>query len=70
MTRTRISFKAARPAEVEFTLSMTMKLDDWRALRTMVNDNWPGWELRDAISDLITKAEQQFEGQIKPKEPT
>lgn len=61
MDRTHICMRATNPNDIMFTLQMTMKLDDWRSLRNMINHQWPGWELRDAIADLITKAEVQFE---------
>lgn len=51
------------PNEVEVTVTLTMKLKDWKRLRDQVADQYPGWELRSVISDLVAKAGSHFEEQ-------
>lgn len=58
----------ARPDAVDVTLTVTMPLGQWRALRDSLNTKYPGWAFGDMIGRAITKAEAGFidEGKYEP----
>lgn len=73
-----LALQATNPDEVEFTLSVTHKLKDWRLLRQQlsamatdnVRPNWPAGELFDQISDIIRQATQTYLPKSKDSEET
>ena len=59
------TFKIKDPDEVEMTLTVTMKLKDWRLIKGCVagknyDENWPAWSLHGDIDALISSAEETF----------
>lgn len=56
----KATFKASDPKDLTFTLTVSMSLEHWKALRAQLGDQWPSWQFGAAIRDLVTKAEQTF----------
>jgi hypothetical protein len=56
----KAKIKAQKPDEIEMELTLTMRLKDWKELRSQVQQAWPSWEVGSAISDLINQAEKHF----------
>lgn len=56
--------------EAEATLTITMKIGQWRKLREQLKrvelNQWPAWKLRGMIVEIIDKAETSIFG----SEPT
>lgn len=50
------------PAEVQATLSITMKIRDWARLREQLTttSGWPAWEVIEMIEKLVGKAEAAY----------
>jgi hypothetical protein len=48
------------PNEIEFTLTITMTLEEWRKLRDELGHRWPASDLASDIGDMIIKANQSF----------
>ena len=45
---------------IEATLSVTMPIGEWRALRAQLADQHPSWRFASAISNVIEQAERVF----------
>lgn len=52
--------KVEQPAEVEFTMTITMKAREWEALRDELSNKWPASTLSYRISDLLGQARKIF----------
>lgn len=51
----------SKPDAIEFTLSITMTLGEWKELREEVDSKkHTGWKLRAEISDMIQMAQTKF----------
>ena len=63
----KANFKARNPDDIDFTLTITMTLKEWKELNKHVgyNENWP---IAKAISEMRIKAEQSFYSDIGGKE--
>lgn len=59
----KCTMKVTTPEEVEVTLSITMKLIDWRILREQLATEHPSWQLSAAIVNLIDEVKQTFQHQ-------
>ena len=58
-------FKAEKPGTHEYTMVMTMDLDDWRQLRDQLCGDkiyapWPASNLTSAITDMVSQAEKIY----------
>jgi hypothetical protein len=65
-SRFRATFKLANPDVMDATMTVTMNIGDWKQLRDQLNAThtaFPAWKLRDAIGDLVRRAEQDFEAE-------
>lgn len=56
----KASFTCENPGDTIFTLTVSLSLRTWIELRDRVPETWPGWELRDAIGDMIAQATEKF----------
>lgn len=56
----KAKFQAEKPKEIEFTMSITMTLDDWIRLKDQLDTNYPSWELSTRIRALIEQANRVF----------
>ncbi len=57
----RAIFKFIQPNDVEATMSITMTVGQWRALRDQLSGSQhPGWKLRSTIIDLLAEADRTF----------
>jgi hypothetical protein len=57
----RSTIKATNPNEVDFTMSVTMPLGDWRKLAAQLESNaHPSWVLSRDIRNLVSKATAEF----------
>ena len=59
-------YRLARPRDVDATLEVTMSVGDWVKLLKQLNDtadsmSYPAWKFRELISEIIQKAETEFE---------
>lgn len=59
---------AADPESIEMTLTITMPLKDWKALRKQLQDGYPAWKLGSMITSATLKAQEHFEerGELDP----
>lgn len=49
------------PEKVKTTLTVTMTIEEWRALQKQLPDNvWPAWKFANEISDMISRANLHF----------
>lgn len=58
----RTVFKLQQPDTIEATMTITMPLNEWKALRTELSGRWPSSRLSDQIDVMVSKAEQIFVG--------
>lgn len=56
----RARFKIEKPEDIEATVTITMKLSDWEALRDQLKDSWPSWKLTAVINDLLSQGGKIF----------
>lgn len=57
----RAVLKTTNPDEIEFTLTVTMSLKDWKELREAVDGKtWPASRLHEQISDMVIHATKHF----------
>lgn len=63
----KAKYRLAAPELVDATLEVTLSIHDWKRLlaQTDSKDNglYPMWRFRNAISDLITKANAAYEAE-------
>lgn len=48
------------PDAVEVTLTLTMTLGDWKALRGSLCSKYPDWQLGNVIGQAVSKIEARF----------
>lgn len=63
-----ISFELKDPDKLEAELTLRMTVGDFKQLKEAIGTKWPGWKVSHAIHDLIARAEQTFNVEIKPDE--
>lgn len=58
------TFTANNPDDIEFTLTITMTLKEWKALSKHIgySENWP---IAKAISDMRAQADKMFYTDLK-----
>ena len=54
------TYKVKDPDKIEFTLTITMSLKDWKELQSQLATNWPSSMLSRDISDVTAKAQKVF----------
>ena len=61
----RADFSATKPKEHEYTMSVTMTIEDWMCLRRgMSGDTYVASRFREAISDMVHQAEKTYWPQL------
>ena len=55
-----VKYEATKPESIEFTLSITMTMGEWKKLKNQLADAYPAWELANTINQVIDKAENEF----------
>jgi hypothetical protein len=55
-----VRIRAAKPEEVEFTLTVTMTLAGWERLAKQLLSENPSWHLARAIRDCVNKANESY----------
>lgn len=56
----RAAVRFERVDEVEATLSITMKVKDWKALHNQLDGiAWPSWKLHNALTTLVARASKE-----------
>ena len=68
--RFEAEMKVNDPGDVEVTLTMTMKVRDWRSLLSQMqaSSSFPSWKVKAAIAELVSKVESRFD--MSPTEKT
>lgn len=66
MSRLRATFQLTNPDTAEASMTITMPVGDWKALRQQLADtknsmSFPACRLREMVADLIRGAEESFE---------
>ncbi len=54
------TFYIQDPGDVICTATITMKLKDWVALEKRIGSEWPGWALKNLITDMVYKAKKEI----------
>lgn len=59
-------FRCQNPGEMEFTMSFTMTMANWRRLRSQLDKSedalqWPAVDLMRSIRELVASAEREFQ---------
>lgn len=58
----RTQMTATKPDDIDFTLTISMRLGEWKDLREEISkDGHTGWKLRSAITGMIIMAQSKFE---------
>ena len=53
-------FQINDPDKINFTLTMTMSLKDWKELSEQLSNKWPSAKLSNEISDMTIQALKVF----------
>ena len=63
----KASFEATNANEMEFSMTIIMKLADWKRLKKQLTGNYPSWDLGREITDMICQAQRNFHPETKDK---
>jgi hypothetical protein len=61
----RTTFAITDPDNVSCTMQITMTLAQWKLLRESLNNRYPDWKIREAIDDLVAKANDSFAATVE-----
>ena len=53
--------KATNPDRIEFSLTITLELKEWKELQEQLSRDYPSWELSSKITSMIGLAISSFE---------
>lgn len=53
--------EATDPDSIEFTLSLTMSLKQWRELQGQLSSSYPSWKLSAMITKMIALATERYQ---------
>lgn len=56
----RTKFEVEEPSDITMTLTVTMKLGEWKTLQSQLADKYPSWKLSAAITDMVLLATKTF----------
>ena len=56
------SFMIQNLDNVEATLIVTMRVEEWRQILKQLDTKWPSWKFGEAIVAMITAFNKNFEG--------
>lgn len=55
------SFQAVNPDSIEFSMTITMSLGEWKAIKKMINATTSNqWLFISRINSMVEKAEREF----------
>jgi len=54
------NFKATDPNTIEFSLTMSMPLKDWRGMSDQLSEKWPSSTLASEIQSMVIQAEKVY----------
>lgn len=57
----RGTFRFQNPDALEATITLTAPVGEWKALKALLADKWPAWDVGLLLSDLISRAERTHE---------
>lgn len=57
----QMKFEPTAPDRIDFTLTITMPLGDWKKLKTQLPHVYPASQINDKIYDMMRKAVKHFE---------
>lgn len=60
--------RVENPDEAEVTLTITMKLKEWRELREQLAARWPSREISKAIGNAVGRLTRHLTGDDEPDE--
>jgi len=56
----KASYELKNPNKLEATITLTATVEDFRELMKHQPEAWPCWHLRNAIKEVVDKAEATF----------
>lgn len=56
----KFEFSLCKPDELEATMEITMTVKEWRKLKNLIANDYPGYSFSQQISELIYEAEKHF----------
>lgn len=56
----RTKFIPVKPEELEYTMTITMKLKDWQTFSSEIQHKWPGSMIARDVSDMHAQAHKNF----------
>ena len=57
----KATYQFADADNLDATLSVTMKVSEWRQLMRQMPTGWPSWKFSAAIADMIAEANRRFD---------
>lgn len=54
------TMRPSKPDDIEFELTLNMRLKDWLDLQEQLVNKYPSWELNSKITDMILQAKKVF----------
>ena len=54
------TFRLTNPGKCDATMTLTMPMEEWRALMRQLPHEWPSWKFANAIAEMLGKGEQFF----------
>ena len=55
-----IQFKPKNLEDIEFELTISMTLKDWRCLSKQLPNEWPSFEISNQVTNMYLKANKHF----------
>lgn len=56
----KTTMRVERPDEIEASITITMKVKDWRELQRQLAKDWPSWRLSSQITDLVLQVQRVY----------
>ena len=63
----KATFRIIETADIEATMTLTMPVSEWKALKNQLPHAWPGYKLSSAIQELVNKVEATFTTEYNPE---
>ena len=54
------AFRVMDPEKIEFEMTVSMSLGNWKLIRKELSESWPSAELGCLIQDMLWQAEKKF----------
>ena len=52
--------KCEKPEDIIYSMTITAKAKEWEELREMIEDKWPGFIIKNQITDLLSQARKIY----------